>query len=369
VRDEVLTLFLGGDVMLGRGVDQILPHPGDPKLQESYVRDARKYVALAEAVNGPIPRPVEYGWPWGHALDVLEAFAPDVRIVNLETSVTRSGDFVPGKSVHYRMTPENLPALTIAHPSVCVLANNHVMDFGPSGLAETLRVLTRADLRAAGVGGNLAEAAEPVIVPVNGRRIIVVGYGMATSGVPEGWAATRTRPGVNFISRPSDTAAEKAIAAVQTVKRAGDVVVASIHWGGNWGYDISEAEVRFAHRLVEAGVDVLHGHSSHHPRPIEVHRGKAILYGCGDFIDDYEGISGHEQYRDDLRLMYFLSIDRDKGELVDLQMVPLQARRMRLEPARNNDVAWLRDVLDRVSRPFGSAVEINGHDTLSLRMR
>ena len=67
--------------------------------------------------------------------------------------------------------------------------------------------------------------------------------------------------------------------------------------------------------------------------------------------------------------MYFLTIDRDKGELVDLQMVPLQARRMRLEPARNNDVAWLRDVLDRVSRPFGSGVEINGHDMLSLRMR
>ena len=50
------------------------------------------------------------------------------------------------------------------------------------------------------------------------------------------------------------------------------------------------SQIRFAHRLIDAGVDVVHGHSSHHPRPIEVYRGKLILYGCGDTIDDYEGI-------------------------------------------------------------------------------
>jgi poly-gamma-glutamate capsule biosynthesis protein CapA/YwtB (metallophosphatase superfamily) len=363
-----VTLFLCGDVMLGRGVDQILPHRGDPTLREGYVRNARTYVKLAEAVNGPIPTPVEYRWPWGHALDVLETLAPDVRIVNLETSVTRSDDFVPGKGVHYRMTPENLPALTVAQPDVCVVANNHVMDFGYGGLAETLHVLTLADVRPVGVGHNAAEAGRPVIVPVNGARVIVFAYGMATSGVPGGWAATPMRPGVNFMSEPSDAAADQVIAAVQAVKRAGDVVVVSIHWGGNWGYEVSKDEVRFAHRLMEAGVDVLHGHSSHHPRTIEVHEGKPILYGCGDFIDDYEGISGHEQYRDDLRLMYFVSIDLANGELAELRMVPLQARRMRLEPAWSNDVIWLQQVLNRVSRPFGSQVEVEDDGMLALRM-
>src|SRR5919108_6014066 len=84
-----LSLCLCGDVMLGRGVDQVLPHPGDPALREGYVRDARDYVALAEAANGPVPRPVGFDWPWGDALDVLAEAAPDVRVVNLETSVTR----------------------------------------------------------------------------------------------------------------------------------------------------------------------------------------------------------------------------------------------------------------------------------------
>ena len=89
--------FLCGDVMTGRGVDQILPHPGDPRLREPVVRDARDYVALAERMNGPISRPVEITWPWGDALEVLDDCAPDARVVNLETSITTSDDFAPGQ--------------------------------------------------------------------------------------------------------------------------------------------------------------------------------------------------------------------------------------------------------------------------------
>src|SRR5919198_6570967 len=103
-----VTVFLGGDVMLGRGVDQVLPHPGDPRLREEYVTDARRYLELAEAANGPIPRPVDAGWPWGDAIPALDEAAPDIRILNLETSITRSDDFAPGKAVHYRMSPGNV---------------------------------------------------------------------------------------------------------------------------------------------------------------------------------------------------------------------------------------------------------------------
>src|SRR5262245_60894737 len=104
-RRAVVRAFLCGDVMTGRGVDQILPHPGDPRLREPYVSDAREYVRLAERVAGPIPRPAEPTWPWGDALAVLDGLAPDVRVINLETSVTRSSEFAPGKSICYRMNP------------------------------------------------------------------------------------------------------------------------------------------------------------------------------------------------------------------------------------------------------------------------
>jgi poly-gamma-glutamate synthesis protein (capsule biosynthesis protein) len=89
----MITLFLCGDVMTGRGIDQVLPHPNDPVLHEPYMTSAKGYVELAEEANGPIPKPVDYAYIWGDALRELEQRAPDVRINNLETSITRSEDY------------------------------------------------------------------------------------------------------------------------------------------------------------------------------------------------------------------------------------------------------------------------------------
>jgi len=145
---------------------------------------------------------------------------------------------------------------------------------------------------------------------------------------------------------------------LQAGREPGDLTVVSLHWGSNWGYEVGRDQVAFAHRLIDGGVGLVHGHSSHHPRPIEVYRGRLILYGCGDFIDDYEGIAGHREYRDDLRLMYFATLRRRTGELTELRMVPMQARKMRLSHASGPDRRWLAATLGRISRPFGAAVEL-----------
>ncbi|KUO14992.1 CapA family protein [Streptomyces dysideae] len=360
-----VTLFLCGDVMLGRGVDQILARPGDPALREDYVTDARSYVRMAESAGGPIPAPVDPSWPWGDALRLLEASAPDVRIVNLETAVTSSDAFAPGKAVHYRMHPANLPALTVARPDVCVLANNHVLDFGRAGLTETLDTLHRAGLRTAGAGRNAAEAYEPVAVPVRtGGRVLVFALGATSSGVPSGWAATADLPGVAHLPELSPGTAAAVVRDVQRVKRAGDIAVVSVHWGSNWGYLVPRDQRHFAHALVDGGVDVVHGHSSHHPRRVEVYRDRLILHGCGDFIDDYEGIGGYEEYRDDLRLAHLVTLAADTGALTRLRMVPLRARRMRLGPAPSEDAAWLHATLDRVSPGVRLTLEPDGELTL-----
>jgi poly-gamma-glutamate capsule biosynthesis protein CapA/YwtB (metallophosphatase superfamily) len=361
-----MTLFLCGDVMLGRGVDQILPYPGDPALRESYMRDARGYVELAEEVNGPIPRPVDFSWPWGDALRTLDETAPDVRVVNLETSITRSGEFARRKVVHYRMNPANLPALVAAQPDACVLANNHVLDFGRPGLGETLDVLAGAGLRAVGVGRDVSGASRPAIIPANGGRVLIFSVGVASSGIPPNWAATEDRAGVAFVAALSDETAAGIADRVRRTKRPGDIAVASLHWGSNWGYDVAADQIRFAHALVDGGVDVVHGHSSHHPRPVEVYRGRLILYGCGDFIDDYEGISGHEEYRDDLRLLYFVSVESATGTLAGVRIVPMQAHRMRLRHASSDDSGLLRKVLDRISRSFGVRVDRTSDGALTL---
>jgi poly-gamma-glutamate capsule biosynthesis protein CapA/YwtB (metallophosphatase superfamily) len=260
--DETVKLFLAGDVMTGRGVDQVLPSPSDPELRESFVQSARTYVELAEAAHGPVPAPVEPAYIWGEALAALERFAPDASIVNLETSITRSSNFWPDKPVHYRMHPGNAGCLEAARIDACTLANNHVLDFGRAGLLETLGVLRARGIAAAGAGRDLDEARRPVRLELGrGAALLVFACGSTSSGIPSDWAAGPSRPGVHFLPDLSPVTAEELAAAARSAKRPGDLAVASIHWGSNWGYEIAPEQVAFAHALVSGGFDIVHGHS------------------------------------------------------------------------------------------------------------
>jgi poly-gamma-glutamate capsule biosynthesis protein CapA/YwtB (metallophosphatase superfamily) len=152
------------------------------------------------------------------------------------------------------------------------------------------------------------------------------------------------------------------------VKERGDMVVASIHWGGNWGYQVPPEQISFAHGLIEkAGVDLIHGHSSHHVKGIELYQEKLILYGCGDFLNDYEGIGEHGFFRDDLTLMYFVSLDSSTGKLVHLQTTPMQIRNFRLNRASRADTQWLRDILNLEGEKFGTQFMMNEDQTLTLQ--
>jgi poly-gamma-glutamate synthesis protein (capsule biosynthesis protein) len=354
--EGLVTVFLCGDVMTGRGIDQILPHPSDPRIYEPVVSDARTYVQLAEQINGPIPGPVDLSYIWGDALTELQRVAPEARIVNLETSVTRSNERWP-KGINYRMHPANVGCLTAAGIDVCVLANNHVLDYGYSGLVETLQTLHESGLKTTGAGRTLTEARQPAVVDAPDSKVIVHGFGSETSGIPPSWAATEDRPGVYFLFDLSARTAAAIEARIREVKRSRDIIIASIHWGSNWGYEVPLAQIRFAHRLIDGGIHIVHGHSSHHPRPIEVYRNRIIFYGCGDFLNDYEGIRGYEEYRADLVLMYFATLNPATGDLIQLRMTPMQIRQLRLNRAAPEDAEWLTDRLARISIDFGSWVE------------
>jgi len=367
-KTDLITLSMCGDVMTGKGIDQILPHPSDPVFHEGYVKDARGYVEIAEKVHGSISRLVDLAYIWGDALDELERVAPDLRIINLETSITRSDDYWKGKEVHYRMHPENIDCITAAKIDVCSLANNHVLDWGYSGLKETVDTLRKAGVRSAGAGMSLQEAESPVVMEIKGKgRVIVFAFGSPTSGVPLSWAASDKRPGVNLLKDFSDETVHRVRQRVHEVKQKRDIVVASIHWGGNWGYRVPQEEIDFAHRLIdEADVDIIHGHSSHHVKGIEVYQDSPILYGCGDFLNDYEGISGYEYYRDDLGLMYFPTVDPSTGRLVKLQMTPTQIKHFKVNRVLGADVSWLADILNREGERFGTGVELGEDSVLTV---
>ncbi len=359
-----ITLALTGDVMLGRGIDQILRHPCEPDLFEDFISDARDYVALAERAHGPIPRCVSDDYVWGDALPFLQGPPPDARIVNLETSVTTSGDYFP-KGINYRTNPRNAGCLTAAGVDCCVLANNHVLDWGEAGLLETLDTLQRAGIQYAGAGRDEEEAALPAILGTTAAaRIVVYGFGLESSGIPPSWRARPSRPGVNLLGEVSERTVAAIAERANTKRRNGDLLVASIHWGPNWGYTVPREHRAFAHRLIEAGFAVVHGHSSHHAVATEIYRGGLILYGCGDFITDYEGIIGHEEYRGDLAVLYCPELAVQTGRLVSLSMHPFTMKRFRLNYASEDDAAWLHATLDRESEQFGMRLERSHHGVL-----
>jgi poly-gamma-glutamate synthesis protein (capsule biosynthesis protein) len=362
-----MRLFLCGDVMTGRGIDQALPHPVNPILYEPYVRHAREYVELAEKAHGAIPRPLSLDYIWGDALQELDHAKPDFRIVNLETAITSAETPWPDKGINYRMHPQNVRCLAAARIDASTLANNHVMDWGYDGLYETLQALDVAGIAHCGAGNHAENSIKPAVLgtAANGR-VLLFSIGSTTSGIPREWGATSSSPGVHLLEDLSENTAARLCEQMRAHQKRGDLMIASIHWGSNWGYEISRKQIEFAHRLIEEGVAIVHGHSSHHVKAIEVFKGRLILYGCGDFITDYEGISGYEAFRGDLALMYLVELDSDSGELINARLVPMKMRRFRLERASAADAKWLYNLLNQLGEQFSTAARLEDNNSLLL---
>ncbi|MGA0610815.1 CapA family protein [Caldimonas sp. KR1-144] len=344
---DTFKLLLAGDVMTGRGIDQVLAHPLPPALYEPWVHDAREYVQLAERVNGPIGRGLAPEYPWGDALAEIGRLQPDLRIVNLETAITARGQPWHDKAIHYRMDPRHVAVLEAARIDACSLANNHVLDWGPDGLADTLAALRAAGIAFAGAGLDADEAEAPAVLPLpGGARLLLFARATPDSGVAQDWAATAHRPGVALLPGLADRHAQSLRECIRRHRLPGDRIVVSLHWGGNWVVAVAPAQRRFAQILVEpGGADLVHGHSAHHPLPIEVHAQRLVLHGCGDLINDYEGIGPHGAWRADTGCLYAATLSTADGRLQALEIVTLRRRRLQLVRADALAASSLRNLL------------------------
>lgn len=334
-----MKLLLGGDLMLGRGIDQLMPRHCEAALHESAVRDARHYVQLAEQHHGPIPTPFGPATAWGDSLAWMQRFQPELRLVNLETAITTSDQPWPGKTVHFRLHPANTACLQAARIDGCSLANNHSLDWGFNGLAETLHVLRLAGIQSAGAGHTPHQAQRPASWALpQGGRLLLFAWACTSSGVPPAWGASPCHPGVALLSRIDSATVRWLVRCIQRRRRTGDIVVVSLHWGANWVPVIPEQHRWLARQLIElAGVDVVFGHSAHHPLPMEIHHGRLILYGCGDLINDYEGLPAHAPWRSDLVCLYGVELERSSGALCALELQPFVLRGFQLRQATAAD--------------------------------
>lgn len=275
----------------------------------------------------------------------------------------------PNKGIHYRMHPANIGCLTAARIDCCALANNHVLDWGRAGLAQTLQTLRQAGMHSTGAGTDLAAACAPATLPLaGGARLLVFSWATPDSGVPSAWAATAGHAGVALLPDLTDASAQQVAALVAAQRQAGDRVMVSLHWGGNWGVEVPQQHRRFAQRLIELdAADLVHGHSSHHPRPVEVCRGRLILYGCGDLINDYEGIASQERFDPSAVCLYFAQISRATGALQQLEIVPMQLQRLQLTHAKPAARRSLQSLFETEGRHFNTSVQAQADGSWQLR--
>lgn len=268
-------------------------------------------VMLGRLVNDRL-KTVSPHHPWGNTLSVFKS--ADVRICNLECVMADGGRPWQPKVFNFRSDAKNVQVLKAAGIDCVSLANNHTLDYHYDALIEMLGVLDRAGIKHAGAGDNIRNAMRPATFTAGGLRIGFISF---TDNEPQ-WEATPYRPGVFYVPVDlTDRRAKKLLKIVAHVKARVDCLVVAAHWGPNWGYRPQPEHIPFAHALVEAGADIIFGHSCHVFQGIEFYWGAAILYSCGDFVDDY---MVHEIERNDQSFIFIVEIE--DRQIVRLKLYP-----------------------------------------------
>lgn len=319
---ERITIGIAGDVMIGR-----------------LVNDCLNEVPLT--------------YLWGDLLPLFKGC--DLNLINLEAALTKSQEKVP-KVFNFKADPNKVLALIDASIHLVNLANNHVLDYSEKGLLETLETLDRAHILHVGAGKNAHEAKQPVIVSRQGIRIGILG---CTDNEPS-WIATQNQPGIRYIEVGDLKAIEEDITKLRSQV---DLLILSMHWGPNMRERPPAYFTDFAHRLIESGVDIIHGHSAHIFQGVEVYKEKLILYDTGDFVDDYYV----DPYLRNDRSFFFV-IEADKQGMLNLRLVPVLISNCQVNHAQGKDANETLLRMKRLSEEMKTVLTIeNGELIKKLR--
>lgn len=203
--------------------------------------------------------------------------AADLTVVNLETAITTRGT-AERKTYHFRTDPRALDALRAAGVDVVSLANNHTLDYGQVGLADTLDATKAAGFPTFGAGRTAAEAYTPWITTVRGVRIAVLGYSQVHE-LESTWSAKENRGGIAMAGELA-----RVTAAVTAARQQADLVVVFNHWGTEGVACPNGEQKAFAAKLAQAGADVVIGAHAHTLQGDGWLGRTYVAYGLGNFL-------------------------------------------------------------------------------------
>lgn len=263
----------------------------------------------------------------------------DIVFGNLENPVGARGKRFPDKDFHFLMDPPHAAALQRAGFRVVSLANNHVLDFGPTALEDTRRQLETLGIKACGAGNNLAEARRPAVVAAGRRSVAFLAYSRT---FPLAFSATEESPGTAF----AETAFLRED--IPRAKAAATWVVVSFHWGKEYTEVPSRALRRLAHAAIDAGADAVVGHHPHRTQGFEVYKGKIIAYSLGNFV------FGTRNPDADVGVLLKLFLEPDRPPRAEI--FPLRVDNLKVDfqphPLRGEEARQALARLNRLSRRF-----------------
>ena len=316
--ERPVRLGIAGDVMLGRLVNEVVREKGSSH-------------------------------PWGNLAPAL--WSLDAFLINLECAITNrvekwhNGYYRP---FHFRANSVALETLRAGRVDVASIANNHIGDFGPGGLLDTVAALDGGGIAHAGAGRDLGAARAPALIHAGGMRVALLAF----ADYPDTWAATASRPGLNFTKVSSADEDFAPVAEAITAARAlADLVIFSIHWGPNMREHPPEEFRHFAHRVIDSGATIFWGHSAHILQGVEYRDDAAILYDTGDFIDDY---AVDQDLRNDLGALFV--IDVLPHHVAGVSMLPVRIDHMAVNRAPDEDRAWIMRRMEALCADFGSGL-------------
>jgi len=318
--NQDMKLLFAGDVMLGRLVNQML-------------------------------RKSPPAYPWGDTLPLFQR--ADTRICNLECVISDQGIpwVTPPKVFHFQSDAKNIESLKAASIDAVSLANNHVLDFGYDALSSMMNTLEQGGIHHAGAGMTFREASRPAIWEVKGNTLGLVA---CTDNEPV-WEATGEQPGVWYVPMQlQERRAQQLFESVRKTKEEVDLLIVSLHWGPNWGYMPQAEHPPFAHALIDAGADMVFGHSGHIVRGIEIYKNKPIMYCTGDFIDDYavDSIERNDQ-------SFLFLVETDGPTIVRLLLYPTVIRNFQAMRAKNHECQAIVALMQRLCTNLNAATKWN----------
>ena len=211
--------------------------------------------------------------------DLLEIMrGTDIMMINNEFTYSTRGEPLFGKTYTFRAKPERAKLLHAFGTDIVNLANNHVYDYGPDALLDTIDTLEQEGLPHVGAGADIEEACKPYYFICNGRKIAIVSATQIERSANYTKEATEDTPGVLKTLNP-DRFAE----VIEKADKNSDCVIAVVHWGTEGNSDYGQDQVKLARVFVDAGADAVIGGHTHCLQGFEMMDGVPVIYSLGNF--------------------------------------------------------------------------------------